>query len=269
MSDDESPFARPYERLRWGYEALKDFEAAIDRHFETWPCRQVIEIDPKVGEEVVKFVFEGGLPSDVHRHANSAIEHIKNAFDQATWAASKVVSSTALRPNATILFPWTDTENGFWSRMAKKSNSIPNNLHDVIFRLKPYTTGQGCTLDDDIARSLAHIANQKHSVGLRPALQIQSIMNHDVYIAVPEGSKGSFRITSPKWNAVKNEIEVMRGPPGSVRYLGNNAQLALYVSLDEPTPLRDMPFRRAADIFAAKAQTVIETLEREANAIKS
>ena len=258
-------FERPKKRLAWGREALDQFHAKSRKHLDNWPHKIVIEPDDDPALEVQKIVLKPlTIPEEIEILANRAIEDVKHAFDQATFAACKALQRD-LRPNDTINFPWTDTEAGFRSRVAKKSCRIPDHLHDVFLRLKPYGAGEDLTLDDQIARQMAHIANRKHSIGLVVRTQLHYRIKEGRWAGgdrwLDTATESLEFILAPQLDPVKNEIVLARGTPGVLAYTQYDAEFSLHIAIDEPSPAGDYALEWLLHVFAEKANAVIETLE--------
>lgn len=260
---DDSLFDTPKERLAWGIEAVADFEREVAKCFEGWIAKTSVEVDPKTGEEVVYYRLKADLSSATNRRANEAIEAFKHSFDQAMFAACKALVPT-IRPNDKIGFPWAETENGLRAILASKNSRIPAELHPVLFRLKPYGTGDGCAINEEVPRKLAQIANRKHSIGLKIVPQPRFFRTPPIRYPLGGYPNGAPRFTFiPQWDPVEQKVEFMRGPPGYGAYIQENAEVGFQIALDEPAPLGDIPFTKAMDSFAYKADAVIKALELE------
>lgn len=258
-----SLFDAPKERLAWGLEAVADFQREAEECFKGWVAKTSVEVDPETGEEVVYYRLKADLSSAMKRRASESIEAFKHSFDQAMFAACKALAP-AIRPNDKIGFPWAETENGLRAILASKHSRIPAKLHPVLFRLKPYGTGDDCTINEDVPRKLAQIANRKHSIGLKIIPQPRSFSAPPIRYPLggfPEGAPRTPFI--PQWDTVEQKVEFMRGPPGYGAYIQDNAQVGFQIALDEPPPLGDISFVKAMDSFAYKADAVIKGFELE------
>ncbi|MEL6476304.1 MAG: hypothetical protein AAFR17_03180 [Pseudomonadota bacterium] len=250
---NQDPFFISKQTLSWGRENLEEFEQIVGAYFRSNPYAKIKEIDSKTGEEVVKYIPRTQFPlGRASRKATEAIQHIKNAFDQMTFAACMSVNPKL--ENETIYFPWTDTPAGFKARFDGSRLKLSEELRPVFESLKPYARGDGCTPDDNIARKLAQISNQKHTVGITLSPQISGVMVNLSATNV----KGPVSVPQPRWNPVKNEIEVRRGAPQA--NFDENYEFYVDVVFDKSTTLQGTPVRKGISIFLAKAEKALETL---------
>ncbi len=254
---DTSLFDPAKNSLKWGREALAEFNDICDSFFDISTYEEVPDIDPKTGDVLIKLkprrTFEINCAA---RKATEAILNIKNAFDQAAHAV--VVTKAPRFTGSTSYFPWTDTPDGLERRLVGKSCKIPESLWATFRELEPYGTGDGHTGGDDFSRNLAKIANRKHTVGIVVAPEV-----HRTNITVSDISGvGGIKSQHPKWNSVTNEIEVMRiSKDCKVNY---NCAIYLDVFFDKTTPLERISVSMAVSVFVAKANNAIEALQAQA-----
>ena len=250
MADGLAAFDRPSETLGWAREAINDLNLTLTGFFNNQPFSTVIEPDPETGHEVHKIKLLTPIPNGVPRRATEALNNVKNAFDQTTFAACAAIGK---RPKKDIHFPWrlnpTDLERVF----DKKDAVIPPELRDVFRGHQPYPTGEGYSGGDDGIREVARIANLKHTVGL-------GITGRVPMMRWPDVSHASFvRAPMPRWDPVKNEMILLIVDAGAK--VKHNHEVAFYVALNEPGPLEGEPILGALSAFLQKAEQVLIDLK--------
>lgn len=245
----EAEFAPAKESVDWADEAIEEFHLAAGKFFNPDAAIVITEFDPDSGENVQKVRLKSPLPKTLRRKATEALVTLRHSFDQATFAARNL---TGRRSNTGVNYPWssgpTDTERLLEAR------GIDKRLWDVFVSHEPYPRTDTHPGGDDLIRTLATIANKKHTVGLTIGAQ-------------PEGwGGGGFRGQSihslkimNRWDPVKNELEFLRWI-GDVQFDGDQTVYFQVLFKDSRLPDR-VAVRPALETFSAKAKAVIESLQ--------
>ncbi|MEM8970919.1 MAG: hypothetical protein AAGD43_02490 [Pseudomonadota bacterium] len=250
-------FEQARETLSWAQEALDELDEICCRFFQPGNSKRITQFDIKKREYVDKEAFTSPFPrAQAARKATEAIQSVKNTFDQATHACVTAIDQTL--SEETIYFPWTDTPTGLDKRLNGKSCKIPSMLWETFRNLQPYGKGRGYSGGDDVTRRLAKMANTKHTVGIaiRPRIA-------DMSYRVSAAAAACLQPV-PTWNSQRNEVEVMRYPPGPTPQY----EYSIYfdVVFDRTTPLKEKRVLESVRRFATKAEEAITSLEEAARA---
>jgi len=259
-------FDRPKKTTAWAREAINELDANLREFFSPKPRGpilhgsmvhgQVMEIDSETGHEIHKFKLLKTLPSSLDRRATEALNNLRNAFDQAVYAACASIGEPPKKGNRH--FPWRQDPTDLGRTLEK--GSIPTKLWDVIKREEPYPTGNGYAGGDDIIRKIATLANKKHTVGLTITPRITSYTHPSI-----AGSGNHVMIPMPQWDKVKNEMIMAIVSPGMD--VKHDYKVEFQVALDVPAPLGDIPAISLLNAFANRAARFTEKIEAECKII--
>jgi hypothetical protein len=259
-----SPFDSPREVLGWAREGISELDASCRAFLNTENYRSVREIDPETGQELFKVVCIAEMPVAIRRKATESLSNIRNAFDQALFAACCAIGK---HPKESIYFPWAESPVDLEHRLGAKNSKpgkipkIPPELWPKLRSFEPYRRGDTYSGGEDGIRALAQIANRKHTVRLNFSANVTQVQL-GIYIDVLTEGQSYENPGNPTWDSVKNEIVLARYTPGAK--CETKCSLHLYVAFDESAPLKGAPALDALDAFATKAQSVIDGLERTA-----
>ena len=189
------------ESIGWAEEAFSELQAVMSDFFKGDIATIFNEFDPDTGENVQKIKFTGQIPKSFRRKATEALTSARHSFDQAIYASSVIVPR---RPSKSVYYPWAQTPTDV-DRLLN-SRPIDQRLWDTIRLHQPYGTSDAYPGGNDLIRSLATIANNKHTVGLSIQAHIASTKFPDITAEHVE----SFAMLTPRWDPRKNEAELMR-----------------------------------------------------------
>jgi hypothetical protein len=234
--------------IDWAREAIQEIDAFTKSFFSPQNMTHAEEFDPATGLKQFKIKSREPVPKAVRRKATEALNNLKHSFDQSIFGACRAVK----QPRRKINFPWarnpTDLERLLENRQ------VPAEFWETIRRHEPYPRGDGYSGGDDILRELAHIANGKHTIGLRVGANIAAItFTHAVFtgpLDIPANSR---------WDPVKNEMIIATGSADS-NFQGQY-NFAAYISLNEAGALRDVSLEGVLSAFLDKANKVADDLE--------
>lgn len=251
MSDRiESAFRPAKDSVSWAEDAINEFRELIRGLLTPEISEPVREIDPQTGETVDKLRLKSGqMPLPWRRKATEALTNTKHAFDQVTFAARNLTSGFRKK---SIYFPWSNHPTDL--KRLLEERGINQRLWNVFEAHHPYPSGDTYAGGDNVIRTLAQMANDKHTVGL-------SIRPTFSFVAVPmTGGAYAKMCNPPRWDPVKNETEI-------VRWVGTTISEGEY-RLQYEVIFEDARFSEPVNAFdslsafAGKAKTVIEDLER-------
>jgi hypothetical protein len=242
---------------------IENFWKLCGEYFAQSPFRNVIEVDAEAGQKIVKIQAVDGIPDIIVKSAMSATETIKNAFDQAMYAACYAVGAP---PKKDVFFPWCANPRDLEHKLgaipgvpsSKNKDRIPEQLRAVLRTLEPYPKGHGYTGGDTIVRELAELANRKHTFNLSHTLRMDEVL----FPSFSGRLTGPFSLPMARWDTVKNEIVLMRLPVSAPDPKAD-AALKFQVCFDERGSINGHPVGPALQHFHMKAQRAIGALEAE------
>lgn len=199
IKDEFSPAKKS---IRWAENAIAEFNTISATFFQGNVTEIVTEFDPQSGDNVQKVRLIEPIPDQLFKTATDALIYSKHSFDQATFAARNIVSG---RSNKSVYFPWARTPTDLERLL--KSRGIDQRLWDTFSAHQPYPRGDTYAGGDDSIRTLARMANDKHTVGL----SVASTLVRTQFPRVCGGpGKKNLRILTPRWDPKKNEAEMIR-----------------------------------------------------------
>ena len=191
----------------------------------------VIDLDPDTGYNVGKVRFIGSLPSEWRGKVSNIIKNLRDALDQATYAASAVVRG---QPSNRTHFPFgespDDLEYSLSRRKAVPCQGIPDQLFPLFRSFEPYPTGDGYKGGNNNLRLLGRVSGpHKHSVTLKVtgAMELSGIGPGVMRV----GSGGATLTIPPRWDSENNELTIVRFPPGG--HFEMDCQITLGVTFGE------------------------------------
>ena len=194
-------FLAPEDSICWAQDAINELDQLITEFFKGDIAKIVTEFDSKTGENVQKLKFLADIPKNFRRKATEALISAKHSFDQTIFTACNVISP---RPISRVNYPWSQSPTDL-DRLLTKRGVNPE-IWDTIRKHQPYPTSDSHSGGDDLIRTLATIANNKHTIGLSVNGQIESIRFPDIRGGITQ----SMKILSPIWNPQKNEAELIK-----------------------------------------------------------
>lgn len=246
----EAHFAPARDSVSWAKDAIAEFNSICGRFFQSNVTEVITEIDPNTGEHVQKLRLRTDIPSEARRKATEALGNTKNAFDQATFAARNIASRPS---NRTVYFPWSQSPTDLIVLL--KTRGIDERLWGAFSAEEPYPTSDAYPGGDNVVRTLATIANGKHTVGLSVQGQISMIG----YPTIRGGRVQNLSILAPRWDSVKNEAELIRWR-GEVEVQGDY-EFGFEVLLKDSRLPEPVNAATALSVYADKAKTFIERLQ--------
>ena len=221
----------------------------------------IVEQEVETGDTVKKIVQLKPIPDVVEGRLTDAFNNARNSFDQALFAACTAID----QPIADGHYPWacypSDLEWKFQNQKTGKQH-IPVELCDTFRRQQPYPTGDGYEGGDTFIRSMATLANRKHTVGIDVGCNVMGVMTGPITI---NGPGKLFTVPSAKWDPVKKEIVLVRWN-GFVPNFKQEPTVSFYVAFDAQTPLglANHDAVRSIELFTKFAQRVVDDLKARA-----
>jgi hypothetical protein len=204
-------FAAASDSITWAREALGEFELIARDFSRSGVFRIIVERDERTGVNEQKLQLTTNLPKLLRRKLTEALVTTRHAFDQATYASKICLGQVA---GKRVYFPWASSPADLQGRLKKLG--IDTRMWDIFEGLEPYPESDvysgGCT----VKRTLATIANDKHTVGLAVHPRINRVKYPDVLT----GKTELFEALAPNWDPVRNEAVLMRWK-GEVKISGD------------------------------------------------
>lgn len=247
----EAKFAVAKDSISWAEEAIAEFDGVARAFFQPDAAHRLTEFDPDTGENVLKVRLVKPLPKALRRKATEALLSLKHSFDQATFAARTLTSGMS---DKSVYYPWASGPADLIGRL--KRYGIDERLWDVFAAHEPYRRSDGYAGGDDLIRTLATMANQKHTVGLAVSGEANAWEGGGI------GSRGyidRMMLLSPRWDAVKNEIELVRWV-GDL-HMRDGQTVYFKVLLKDARLPNGTVAKTALEAFSAKAHSVVESLQ--------
>lgn len=242
------PFEKPEKAVNWGRNDLERGQREFLAYLNSDAFGFVTEMDSESGYNVLKFKQFKPISDDIERLLASALDHLRNSFDQAVFAACKAIE----KPFKSLNYPWACNPTDLNKRLSgtKEKPTFPPELWDEIRGQEPYFAGETYPGGNDLVRHVAKLVNDKHTIGFTVVANVASLTMTNVVASGRTSLLG-------RWDPMKKEIPIARaGVGGSVSY--DNAEVAVHVAFDTTGAVADVPAYDAMLDFAEKAQLVLE-----------
>ncbi|KRE04565.1 hypothetical protein ASE61_06425 [Bosea sp. Root670] len=251
MSAVEAAFKPAKESVSWAEEAVAELNAATAAWLRGDIAEIVTEFDTQSGENVRKLRLREGPPGALRRKATEALVTTRHAFDQATFAARNLISGPPKKRSTN--FPWSANPTDLVRLLKEKG--IDERLWDVFAAHHPYPRSETYAGGNDVLRTLATMANDKHTVGLSVTADIVSTSSPPIIGRYVQ----SLTMLNPEWDPVKNEAELVRWI-GDVDIEGDY-EFGFQVILQDARLPQTVNAATGLSGFARKAKLVIEHLQ--------
>lgn len=193
-------FAPARDSISWAKDAISEFDESAKRFFDGRTAQVVTDFDPKSGENVQKLRFRQPLPRELARKATEALTTTRHAFDQAAFAARNLTTGHSSK---SVYFPWSQNPVDLERLLSKR---FDQRLWNVFRAHEPYPRSHTHSGGDDIIRSLATLANNKHTVGLSIHAHILGMRLPSIHGKIVQ----SMKVLTPRWDSAKNEADLIR-----------------------------------------------------------
>lgn len=257
------PFAKPQKLLDWAYGSHDAFKRVWEEFILNAEHGLVTEEYPEAGYAAQKVVISGTMPQAVEEHATNTLNHLRNAYDQMLFAACRAIG----KPIRKAHYPWATNPIDLGRRLLNKrtgKETIPNELWDLIRSQEPYPASDVYEGGNTLVRSVATLANTKHTVGLE-----MTAIAHVKLGSVTFTGPGNIIFTGmslpPRPVAYKDGVELMRWSIGAGGPTpGYNYSLEMEIGFDEtaPSDLRLIPASHALVDFGVHAQSCLNGFKR-------
>lgn len=248
--DIQAAFTPARDTLSWAKTATDELDAELAKFVQTNPAALFIEFRRDTGQHVLKAKQVKPITSQPRRKATEALTNLRHAFDQAVFAAQSCLGARTKNVN----FPWAITPIDLDHMLV--SRGIHEAIRDVFRLHEPYGTADTHPGGNDSVRTMAKLANQKHTVGLLAEVWVKGYGD----LKISGENMESFEALQPNWDPVKKEAELARWV-GNLK-VENNYQLYIEIFFEPPEGAQPVKAVTGLDAFAQYAERVIESLER-------
>jgi hypothetical protein len=241
-------FGSAYQRLKRAKSHIKQLDTKIRRFFQKGPHKTLVKEDPNTGEQTLSIKFTKRLPDDFELLVTEALEHMRHALDQATYA-STVASGVVAPKNAP--FPFADTPEQLENAIKGRCKDVPQEILALARAFKPYKGG------NIPLWALNKAANKKHTF-LMPV----GIGQGGMYIRNVEViDSGPFSVLVPRWDRAENEIPILRyGKQSKVKY---DLDVHFSVAFQEGDATAGEPVIPVLSTMAREVERVLAAFEAE------
>lgn len=211
MADD--PFESAEFLASRGAKQAEDLKSLREAFFNDKAVAQVVEFDPKTGQQVAKLRFLKPLPSEMRGITSDALKNFRDALDQAVFAGTELIRG---KGNKQCHFPFGESpdelENSLSRRKAPQCRGIAEELFPVLRLCEPYPRGDGYTGGNDALKALGRLSGpHKHQVTLQVAAHVSPSLGPGV---IDVGPGGMTLFVPPIYDRAKNEVSLWSFPPG-------------------------------------------------------
>jgi hypothetical protein len=251
-------FGKPKKSISWAMECLGKAQDELMSYIKAGGFEFVVENDEEKFVEIRKFRQAKPLPDSLEGYLRNAFVDLKHSFDQSLFAASRATGADRYSGN----YPWADSDIGLTAILAKRqkkdSSKLSSSLLDEIWRQQPYSTGPINMTRNNLAREIARVVNDKHTIGFTPAAALRNAYVPIVFMQAPANGVASM---FEAWDPVKKEMVISRktGEGGSIS--NYEPQVQIDIMLDVDGVLRDVPVQILVHEFAEHATFVLEGFE--------
>lgn len=158
----EVEFHPAEESIDWAERATAELDGMIDDFFKHDVAEVIVETDSDTGDNVQKLKFKADIPKNFRRKATEALNNARHSFDQSVFHARNILGKRSAKG---VNYPWSRDPTDLTVLLAARG--IDQRLWDTVRAHEPYPTSNTYAGGDDVIRTLATIANNKHTVGLR------------------------------------------------------------------------------------------------------
>jgi hypothetical protein len=243
-------FAPVEESIGWAESATEELNSLIDGFFKQDVAEVVIETDFQTGDSVQKLKFKADIPKDFRRKATEALNSARHSFDQTVFAARNILGKRSAKG---VNYPWSRDLTDL-NRLMNERGMDPR-LWDTIRAHEPYGTSDANPGGDDLIRTLATIANNKHTVGLA----VNGLISQTGFPSIT-ATGGSFSMAMPIWDPRKNEAELLRWNSADVEIDGDY-NFTFVICLKDSRLSQPVDAVFALRLFTQKAKAVCESVK--------
>lgn len=246
----DEEFAPAEDSIDWAEGAARELDDLIRAFFERDVASIIVEDDPNTGGKVQKLKFTADIPKDFRRKTTEALNNARHSFDQSVFAARNILAGRAAK---SVYYPWSQSPTDL-DRLLQ-ARGVDQRLWDTIRAHEPYPTSDVYAGGDDLIRTLATIANNKHTVGLT----VNGLIAQTKFPNITGHTVRNLEVLVPQWDTRKKEAELVRWV-GDVEIDGDY-QFRFVICLKDSRLSQPVDAMFALRSFTQRAKTVCETIK--------
>lgn len=214
------------------------------------------QMDPKSGEQVVKYRVAQKIPSRLRVLASHVVNDLRHSLDQAVNCATIELGGT--KPNN--YFPFSKSKLDIDRVIKDNCKTVPAALKPILKGFQPYGGG------DDLLYSLNLIAGpNKHQLVVRMNLDLTHIVANDLMSEVRGPAEAGFI----RWDSARQEIEIARIGPGGHVKCADQAKFPLSITLGHRQATGSEPEATAfLSALVGKVEGILSVIEAETANLK-
>lgn len=208
------PFASAIYSVRHAKRRLDELHGYLVAFRDSQPYGHVVERDLERGFKSHKIKLLKELPEPIAGTIFDVANNLRCALDQAGFAIAVAVGKSGNNAH----FPFGDSDKASAScHIAGRSKDLPQEIFDTMMASKPYKRG------NRFLWAVNELANtHKHEVIVQPVtVQGVSLVRGKRYPGIEPAA------WPPRWDRVKNEMEIARAPLDSTDKVEFHGQLAV------------------------------------------
>jgi len=216
---------------------------------------RVVQMDPKSGEQVVKYRVAQKIPGRLRVLASNVLNNLRHSLDQAVNCAA-IELGGAKRNN---YFPFAKDALDIDRVIKDNCKTVPAALKPILKGFRPYSGG------DDLLYSLNRIAGpNKHQLVVRLNLDLTHLVANDFVREV----RGPAAFGFIEWDSAKQEIEIARIGPGGHVICADRTKLPLSMTLGHRQDAGGKPATTFLNALANKVESILRVIETETARLK-
>lgn len=251
-------FTGPKALCRWAREEICTLKIAVHKFIKENPGTEFTELNDLTGVTTYGRKIPQQVTDDIARAAYRAVNELRNALDQAVFAASCILTDGDVKKAA---FPFADTRkqvaNSLAGGKAVNYREIPRKLHPKLISYKPWFADDNGNDGNDILRSLGVIANpNKHIL----PITVELAPSHKVF-----GFQGNI-IWLGNENRGNGEVELFKYFPGIP--FKCDTIFDIEISFADAARLTGKPILSALDELVDMVNGIVRGIEAETVILK-
>lgn len=213
--------------VAWAKSQFDELETLINTFVNSNPATVVKEFNSKRGLYEAKVRFEP-LPPRIRGLANNIIKDLRDALDQATHAASFLITG---KPGRQTHFPFGNSPDDFDTAITKNlCKGIPVELYPILRGFQPYPTGDAWNGGDNFLRLLGRVSGpHKHRITVAQTINRQGFGLGNIDLRF---GPGAFSL-GPEGKAAKNN-ELVFMAFGENSHFKFDLHMTFYVGFSGP-----------------------------------
>lgn len=242
-------------------EARHDLQTMIERQSEFFASRPFAPFQrPSRGTDTIVYGLRptAQIPGRIRAKANSALQQLRNALDQAVYAATVEIAGKPKSNNT--YFPFCKSPEDFGDVVGGRCREIPLSLHPYLLSLEPYPTSPDHKGGNDLFRALGTVAGPaKHQCALALGMDV-----HRTDFSNLHAVGGGFKLNAA-WLPNSNEFRIMEAETRC--HVSFDVKPWLFIRFSDDGAIGKAPATTVLRDLAGMVERVVLGIEAEADRI--